>query len=191
MRPAHLIALLVLAPPAGNAQTSLWKDVPTTLNIPHTSPGNLPPHERAVIRGLFKTQPKAATTSSCSANRGLDEFQLLSFATIAQHGPSKIILAEDLSGTCTGGTSGTRDMWLVRLTPHGASFLAKPRPEFSGWISNTLPGANPLYPDIILGWHMSAAETDLTYLRFNGHRYRKISTATEINNGETATITPD
>jgi hypothetical protein len=36
------------------------------------------------------------------------------------------------------------------------------------------------YLDSVLGWHMSAAENDLSYFRFDGTCYQRIGTATHL-----------
>ena len=38
--------------------------------------------------------------------------------------------------------------------------------------------------DLVLAWHMSAAESDLSYLRFNGTSYQRISAATQLTDAD-------
>jgi hypothetical protein len=107
-----------------------------------------------------------------------DWFQKLAYTVLARSASAKTIMAED---TCNcgspGGTSGARPMWLVLLRKGRATLLAKSGGDFQGWLFRVVPGRSALYPDLILGWHMSAFESDLTWLRFNGRGYHTISKA--------------
>jgi len=68
-------------------------------------------------------------------------------------------------------------LWVIRFDGNSATLLATPK-DFSGWVFAVLPAMSHGYPVIVTGWHMSARETDLTYLRFDGKLYRRIAAAT-------------
>lgn len=74
-------------------------------------------------------------------------------------------------------------MWVIRLDGAAPALLATPD-EFSGWLFSVLPTLSHGYPDIALGWHMSASEAPLSYFRFDGTKYHRISSATLRSDGE-------
>jgi hypothetical protein len=53
------------------------------------------------------------------------------------------------------------------------------RPDlgFNGWLYQIPPATSHGYRDIVLGWHMSSRESNLSYFRYDGRVYRKISAA--------------
>lgn len=66
---------------------------------------------------------------------------------------------------------------MIRFDGDTAKLVGTPS-ELDGWLFSIQSTLSHGYPDIVTGWHMSAAETNLTYLRFNGRSYRSIGTAT-------------
>jgi hypothetical protein len=80
-------------------------------------------------------------------------------------------------------------MWLVRFDGDKPEIVASPKDGFSGWIF-TIRARDP-YPDVILGWHMSAEESSLSYFRFKGTRYRALGQATLKGDGDEGKIIPD
>ena len=69
-------------------------------------------------------------------------------------------------------------MWLIRFDGTHPTLLASPQQRFNGWLYSVEPTTGNGYRDIVLGWHMSAFEADLSYFRFDGKSYRNISSAT-------------
>jgi hypothetical protein len=71
-------------------------------------------------------------------------------------------------------------MWVIRLHGRKLSFLATPQQQFNGWLYSIQPATSHGFRDLVVGWHVSAAETGLSYFRFDGTSYQRISTATQI-----------
>jgi hypothetical protein len=66
----------------------------------------------------------------------------------------------------------------VQLDGPNPAVLASPDHGFNGWIFSVQSSASHGYKDLVLGWHMSAFEAGLNYLRFNGKWYEPIGSAT-------------
>jgi hypothetical protein len=82
-------------------------------------------------------------------------------------------------------------MWVIRFDGNTPALLATPK-EFSGWLFSVGPSSSHGYPDIVLGWHMSAAEANLSYFRFDGKSYHSIGTATlQTDDQENQKIVPN
>ena len=75
-----------------------------------------------------------------------------------------------------GGQGANGAMWVIRLDGVAPALLATPE-QFSGWLFLVQPTQSHGYPDIVLGWHMSAREATLNYFRFDGRQYGRLGTA--------------
>jgi hypothetical protein len=81
-------------------------------------------------------------------------------------------------------------MWLIRFDGATPILLATPN-ELSGFLFSIQPILSHGYPDIVTGWHMSAAEAGLSYLRFDGKSYRSIASAKLVtDDNENTKIVP-
>ena len=58
--------------------------------------------------------------------------------------------------------------------------MASPEDNFFGWLYSVQTSTSHGYRDIVLGWHMSAGEADLTYFQFDGKSYVAIGKAKDI-----------
>lgn len=98
--------------------------------------------------------------------------------TIAISTSHQVVLVE--AGTCARGGQGSNGaMWLVRVDGSAPVLLA-PAGALGGWIYSIQNTLSYGYRDIVLGWHMSAAESGLNYLRFDGKQYKSIGSATSL-----------
>jgi hypothetical protein len=69
--------------------------------------------------------------------------------------------------------------------------LAGPKQKFSGWLYSIQPTSSYGFRDLVLGWHMSAMDTDLSF-QFDGKSYRRIGTAKLTADADrNAKIVPD
>jgi hypothetical protein len=84
-------------------------------------------------------------------------------------------------------------MWVTRFQGDKFSFLATPEQQFNGWLYSIQKTSRHGFRDLVLGWHMSAFETDLSYFRFDGTCYQRIGAAiklTDENGAEKITPQP-
>jgi hypothetical protein len=115
---------------------------------------------------------------------------LMTSAIIAAPGQTFILV--EAGGGCARGAQGANgSMWLLRFEGSKPVLLASPSEHFEGWLYSVQKTASHGYPDIILGWHMGAAEQILSYFQFDGRRYNAVSGAT-LDSGEDGkeTLTP-
>jgi hypothetical protein len=104
----------------------------------------------------------------------------LKFEALPVSAREKILLVEAGTGYARGGQGSNGAMWVIRFQGDKFSFLATPQQQFNGWLYSIQQTTSHGFRDLVLGWHMSAVENDLSYVRFDGTCYRRISTATQI-----------
>lgn len=173
---AILLALL-LAAPTLSAQNTLWSHVPTAYHHPRTPRVQLTHTEFTAVRHLLRS-PAYQYDWGCQDDQDADWVKDVFFSDIALAPGHRTILVEGGPACALGGTGGGGPMWLVELHGSSASVLASPKQNFDGWLFSIQPNPRGAYGDIVLGWHMSAFESDLSYFRFNGHSYNRIASAT-------------
>jgi hypothetical protein len=93
----------------------------------------------------------------------------------------KALLIEAGQGCARGGQGSNGAMWVLRMKGDKVSFLATPEQKFWGWPYSIQPTTSHGLRDLVLGWHMSAAETDLNYFRFDGTSYHLVGTAVLVD----------
>ena len=87
------------------------------------------------------------------------------------------MLVEAGMGCARGGQGSNGAMWVVRFKTKKPVLLATPQKDFNGWLYSIQPSTSHGLRDLVLGWHMSAMETGLSYFRFDGRSYRLIGGA--------------
>jgi hypothetical protein len=170
-----LLALLLTVSTLG-AQTTLWKHVPSSYNPPKTPRAELTRAELAAIRKLLRS-PAQRDVWECGDDPNPDWVDGILIDVISLALGHKTFLVEAGPGCARGGQGSNGAMWLVELHGSKPTMLASPKQKFGGWLFSVQPNPQSVYSDIVLGWHMSAFESDLTYFRFNGHSYNPIGTA--------------
>ncbi len=179
----RFVSILVLAlfSSTALAQSSLWAHVPTQLpTAPRLTSAKLSAPELKSVTGVVKRWGEA-DKGGCDGKDELEELvEGITIQSIPLARSQKVLLVEAGSGCARGGQGANGVMWVIRLDGGVAVTLAGPKDEFSGWLYSILPAANDGYRDIVLGWHMSAFETDMSYFRFDGKRYRLIGCATGL-----------
>jgi hypothetical protein len=96
----------------------------------------------------------------------------------------KVVLAEAGQGCARGAQGANGNMWVIRLDGATPVLLAGPDEQFGGWLYSIQSSNSNGYRDIVLGWHMSSFDTELSYFRFDGKRYRRISGASRLDQNE-------
>ncbi len=103
----------------------------------------------------------------------------------------RVFLVEAGSGCARSGQGANGAMWLIRFDGTKPILLASPEDAFNGWIHSVQPATSNGYRDIVVGWHISAAEAGLTYFRFDGKTYSRIDFATlRTDDQDVTTIVP-
>jgi hypothetical protein len=178
MRLAFALLLAFVFTPA-LAQIDVWKHVDPNYNGPRLTSATLPiAQQRAIARLVLASHPEELEPVSATTVRSMVKCMMLS--TLPVTPKAKVILV-DLSGACTSrGTGGGGGMWLVRMEAGQPVLLASPDDKFSGWLYSLQPSRSNGYRDIVLGWHLRAGESALTYFRFNGTRYESVSRAENV-----------
>lgn len=183
--------LLILSAPALSAQAGLWAQVDPDYSAPRLAPATLSALQRNSLFKLFKSSGQVSVWE-CAEQGNADElFQGLTYEVIPLSARQDVILVEAGAGCARGGQGANGAMWLVRFDRSGPVFLATPKQRFNGWLFSIQPEARHGYRDIILGWHMSAFQSNLSYFRFDGTRYRCIGTAADFFDENRARIVPD
>ncbi|MFN7938472.1 MAG: hypothetical protein U0R19_34410 [Bryobacteraceae bacterium] len=142
--------------------------------------------ERRVIAKLLRPNPPWSCKEMDPHQDWLNNLQ---YRSIPVSKGARVFLVEAGAG-CARGAGANGAMWLVRLWPQ-ARVIAGPRQEFDGYVWSVPLSASKGYRDVILGWHMSAAESGLAYFRFDGARYRRIGLATAVYGEKGLRIIPE
>ena len=103
--------------------------------------------------------------------------QALIFEDLPVSETEKTMLVEAGLGCARGGQGTNGAMWVLRFEGQKPVLLATPKQEFNGWLYSIQPTGSHGLRDLVLGWHMGAMETDLSYFQFDGKFYRLIDTA--------------
>jgi hypothetical protein len=185
MRFAAIVALILVAP--CSAQSNLWTQVGSFSGVPLRS-AELSQSQRKSIAKSIVANGKTASQDwgqDCAVRELVDQSNWEVIPVSPSH---KVLLVE--AGSCARGGQGSNGaMWIVRWDGAAPVVLASPERQFSGWIYSIQPAMRYGYYDIVLGWHMSAAESGLSYFRFDGKRYRCIGNATSVaENGSTRIV---
>jgi hypothetical protein len=179
MRPA-LILVLMGSLGTFPGQTDLWKkvghyDPMQPLKIYAASPAQLVMVKKALVaRVVLDNWPCA------EEDEDLEWTENLKFEELPVSVTEKIVLVEAGPGCARGGQGSNGAMWIIRFQGDKFSFLATPEQQFNGWLYSIQETSSHGFRDLVLGWHMSAFENDLSYFRFDGTCYQRIGAATQL-----------
>jgi hypothetical protein len=184
-----LLLAAVFSASTAFAQAGLWSHV-----SPQAGPRNLAPATlsdaqlKSVAHLLRQQQPDEIW--DCEGADLEEMIKGLRFESIPLAGKQELVLAEAPAGCARGGQGANGAMWIIRFDGDAPALLTTPK-EFSGWIFSVQPTLSHGYPDIVLGWHMSAFESNLSYFRFDGKSYHLIGTASlQADDQENEKIVP-
>jgi len=166
---------------SGIAQSDAWQHVGSHVTQKFASV-TLPQSQRQSIIKLLKGRVSLDGWGCDSADE--EWLNGLSYDAIPLSPRGKVLLVEAGRGCARGGQGSNGAMWLIRFDGSHPTLLASPQQSFNGWIYSVEPTISKGYRDIVLGWHMSAFEADLSYFRFDGKSYRRISSATFRADGD-------
>jgi hypothetical protein len=115
----------------------------------------------------------------------------VTFEELPVSAADQAVLVEAGAGCARGAQGANGAMWVLQFKGDELSFLATPEQKFSGWLYSVQSTTSHGLRDLVVGWHMSAGEADLSYFRFDGESYREIATAQLLSNdGRPARIVP-
>jgi hypothetical protein len=160
------------------AQASLWKGVSTDFHP--LQPANPSESQRTSIAGPLRAR-MAASHGWCAADPSDEWLTNLRYSTIPVTDGREVWLVEAGEGCARGGQGSNGAMWLIRFDGGKPTLLVSPEGGFGGHLFSIQATKSHGYKDIVLGWHMSAAEARLGYFRFDGRTYRLIATATRTD----------
>jgi hypothetical protein len=173
-----LIVVFVYSLLSFPAQTEIWEKVgdyrPLNLKTYAASPAELVRVKKA-IAGRAEVDKW-----NCAEEEGTEWTENLKFEELPVSVTNKIVLVEAGVGCARGGQGSNGAMWVIRFRSDKFSFLATPEQQFSGWLYSIQPTTSHGFRDLVLGWHMSAFETNLSYFRFDGACYQRIGAATKL-----------
>ncbi len=172
------------------AQEDPWANVkPADLRVV-LEPVDLTESQKAAIADLFKRTGQLNVWGCTAEDDGQDLLSGLSAKQIPLSSDHNVLLLEAGPGCARGGQGSNGAMWLIRVDEGRMVFLATPEESFGGWLCSIQRASHFGYRDIIVGWHMSAFETDLTYFRFDGRIYRNIGAAEAVADEHGSRIIP-
>jgi hypothetical protein len=186
-----LILVLIGALGSLPGQSELWEKVggykPLHLKIYRASPAELAGIKKALVARV------GLDNWPCAEEEDTGWTENLRFEELPASETEKIVLVEAGSGCARGGQGSNGAMWVTRFQGDKFSFLATPEQQFNGWLYSIQKTSRHGFRDLVLGWHMSAFETDLSYFRFDGTCYQRIGAAiklTDENGAEKITPQP-
>ena len=184
-----LFIALGLSASAAVAQADLWAHVSPQAGPQRLQPASLSDAQLKSFARLLRKQ-KPEEIWDCEAADLNDLIKGLRFESIPIATQQNVVLAEAPAGCARGGQGANGAMWVVRFDGDSPALLATPK-EFSGWLFSVGPSSSHGYPDIVLGWHMSAMKANLSYFRFEGKSYHMIDTAELQTDDEKQKIVPN
>jgi hypothetical protein len=130
--------------------------------------------QQSIVR-LLRKQP---APQPCEfGDPGGEWLNHLRYRSVPLSAPSPVILAEAGEGCARGGQGSNGALWLIRFDGSAPVLLAGPQDDFNGFLYAIEPPTSKNLRDVVLGWHMSAYDVNLTYFRFDGSHYRPIGRA--------------
>ncbi|MDQ1407034.1 MAG: hypothetical protein QOG55_2663 [Acidobacteriaceae bacterium] len=174
-----LIVVLVYSLLSFPAQTDLWEKVggyrPLHLKTYAASQGELVRVKKAIAARVGLDNWPCA-----EEDEDLEWTENLKFEELPVSETEKIVLVEAGTGCARGGQGSNGAMWVIRFQGDKFTFLATPEQQFNGWLYSIQETSSHGFRDLVLGWHMSAFESDLSYFRFDGTCYQLIGAATHV-----------
>jgi hypothetical protein len=179
-----LILVLIYSLFSFPSQTDLWQKVggysPVQLKTYAPSPAQLVRVKKVLVARVL------LDNWSCAEGDDPEWTENLKFEELPVSIKEKIVLIEAGPGCARGGQGANGAMWIIRLQGDKFSFLATPQQQFNGWLYSIQSTSSHGFRDLVLGWHMSAGEADLSYFRFDGTSYQRIGAATQLTDADGA-----
>jgi hypothetical protein len=178
----RLAVTLVFSASTALAQADLWSHVSAQSSSRYLQSATVSDAQLKSFGNLLR-KLKPDDIWQCDASEIDDVIKGLRFESIPMPDKRNVVLAEAPSGCARGGQGANGAMWVIRFDGDKPILLATPK-DFNGWLFSIQPSPNHGYPDIVLGWHMSAGEAGLSYFRFDGKSYRCVGNASLLTDDQ-------
>ena len=184
------IFVLIAVAGAAVAQQDIWSHVKPHFDAPQLSTATVSKERLAAIRRLLR-ENRRSIGWPCDGTELNELLDGLTFESIPLSPGHEVLLVQAGAGCARGGQGSNGAMWLVSIDGNTPSLIATPKGGFSGWLFAIEPETSHGYHDIVLGWHMGAAEGTLNYLRFDGKSYQGVgSAAYTVDDNDNLKIVP-
>lgn len=184
------ILVLVFSAAAAVAQQDIWSHVNPHSDTPQLATANVSDSRLAAIHRLLR-EHRRSIGWECGGDQINELLKGLTFENIPLSAAHDVLLVEAGAGCARGGQGSNGAMWLVSFEGDTPLLIATPKDGFNGWLFAIQPSTSHGYRDIILGWHMGAAEGNLNYLKFDGKSYRGVGSASyTVDDNDNMKIVP-
>ena len=185
MRSSLLLIAFLSSLALFSQQADIWKNVSTE---PAGQPKTVTPSptQLVIIRKALKAREDLDVEGCADEEPNWVDKVLFKEVPISE--TEKALLIEAGEGCARGGQGSNGAMWVLRFAGDKISFLATPEQKFEGWLYSVQPDTSHGLRDLVLGWHMSAAETGLSYFRFDRSSYHLVATAVRVYDEDGAKI---
>jgi hypothetical protein len=127
------------------------------------------------IQSTLKARMKK--DSWCEPEDGQEWLDGLKFDEVPLKKNVRVVRATAGVGCARGGQGANGGMWLFQVEGQRIRFIG----ALSGWGMAVQPTEVDGFHDFVTGWHMSAAETGLSYYRFDGKVYKSIDGTSAVS----------
>ena len=175
MHPVVLLALLCsvgLSP----QQDEIWRHVNVSTRTPQLKSIALSPKQLVVVRKALAARVRLDNWP-CAQGDEPDWVNKVTFEELPISSTEQAVLAQAGMGCARGGQGANGAMWVLQFKGDKLAFLATPQQEFNGWLYSVQPTSSHGFRDLVLGWHVGAGESNLSYFRFDGKSYHLLGRA--------------
>lgn len=174
----YLVVLLAILFSVGlsGQQDEIWHRVGVNTRTPQLKSITLSPKQLVVIKKALAARVRLDNWP-CAEGDEPDWVEKVTFEKLPISSAEEAVLAQAGTGCARGGQGANGAMWVLQFKGDKLVFLATPQQEFNGWLYSIQPTANHGFHDLVLGWHMSAGESNLSYFRFDGASYHLVGRA--------------
>lgn len=174
MRPALLLTLScsLFFP----QRSDIWQHVSVDPNTPQLRSITLSTEQLALVRKALVARARLDHWG-CAEGDDSDWADNVTFDALPVSTTEEVVLVEAGTGCARGAQGANGAMWVVQFKGGKASFLATPEQKFNGWLYSIESSTSHGLRDLVLGWHMSARETYLSYFGFDGRSYQLLGNA--------------
>ena len=157
-------------------QSDIWQHVsakPGSMQLSSITPS---PEQLVIVRKALAARV-GLDNWPCAEGDEPDWVEKVTFKELPVSTTEEVVLVEAGMGCARGGQGSNGAMWVFQFKGGKPTFLATPERKFNGWLYSIQPSTSHGFRDLVLGWHMSASESNLNYFRFDGKSYHLLGSA--------------